>query len=114
MASLLPLIHDILPMVLPASIAVTKAADVLPPPTDPGEQNGERPRVQVISRNAVVEKSDKMCASGEHPQNPLSLAANKFLMAILVLIVKPNSSSPVRHHGEQGTLRARPYLLLSG
>ncbi|GAB1317764.1 Cupin type-2 domain-containing protein [Madurella fahalii] len=84
MASLLPLIHDILPMIMPASIAVTKAADILPPPTEPGEQDGGRPRVQVISRNAIVDKTDKMCAS--------------------VLIVKPKSSSPVHHHGEQDTI----------
>ncbi|KAK4237540.1 hypothetical protein C8A03DRAFT_15930 [Achaetomium macrosporum] len=85
MASLLPLIQDILPMILPASVAVTKAADILPAQTQPtepeSEREGEASGVRVISRNAVVHKTDKMCAS--------------------VLIVKPKSSSSVRHHGEQ-------------
>ncbi|KAL2132676.1 hypothetical protein VTI74DRAFT_3515 [Chaetomium olivicolor] len=112
MASLLPLIQDILPMILPASVIVTKAADILPPRTGSGEpetkveelkeasnqtpqdawskgaSNGisneapkVEPDVQVISRNAMVGKTDRMCAS--------------------VLIVKPRSSTSVRHHGEQ-------------
>ncbi|KAK4111719.1 hypothetical protein N656DRAFT_790329 [Canariomyces notabilis] len=84
MASLLPLIQDILPMIIPASITVTKAADILPPVTEANGDGQERSKVQVISRNAVVDKTDKMCAS--------------------VLIVKPKASSSVRHYGEQGTL----------
>ncbi|KAK3305625.1 RmlC-like cupin domain-containing protein [Chaetomium strumarium] len=85
MASLLPLIQDILPMILPASVAVTKAADILPAQTQPAEsesqREGEASGLRVICRNALVDKADKMCAS--------------------VLVVKPNSSSSVRHHGEQ-------------
>jgi hypothetical protein len=65
MASLLPLIQDILPMILPASVTVTKAADILPPETQPTEEaEGAKPDVRVISRHALVDKTDKMCASG--------------------------------------------------
>ncbi|KAK3292896.1 RmlC-like cupin domain-containing protein [Chaetomium fimeti] len=83
MASLIPLIEDILPMILPASVAVTKAADILPPDTQAGG-DGDRPEVRIIRRNAVIDKTDKMCTS--------------------ILIVKPNSSSTVHHHGEQETI----------
>ncbi|KAL2174836.1 uncharacterized protein P884DRAFT_279771 [Thermothelomyces heterothallicus CBS 202.75] len=83
MTSLLPLIQDILPMILPASVTVTKAADILPGETGSSETAAATPGVRVISRNAVVGKTDKMCTS--------------------ILILKPNSSSSVRHHGEQGT-----------
>ncbi|KAK3317782.1 hypothetical protein B0T19DRAFT_297647 [Cercophora scortea] len=106
MASLMPLIQDLLPMILPSSISVTKAGDILPPLPSPStapllvEAEGEgaeaeeaearaaaeagKPRIKVISRDAVVNKTDKMCAS--------------------VLIVKPHSSSSVRHHGEQDAI----------
>lgn len=72
MASLLPLIQDILPMLLPASVAVTKAADILPPAPQPvqgdeagGEIDSPKDKVRVISRNAIVDKTDRMCTSGE-------------------------------------------------
>ncbi|KAK0725238.1 hypothetical protein B0H67DRAFT_480956 [Lasiosphaeris hirsuta] len=81
MASFLPIISEILPMILPSSISVTKSRDILPPSAPEG--NGVRPEssgVRVLSRNAVVNKTDKMCAS-----------------------VKPNSSSTVRHNGEQAS-----------
>ncbi|KAK4187499.1 RmlC-like cupin domain-containing protein [Podospora australis] len=84
MASLLPLVQDILPMILPASISITKAADILPPATENSASGENVSRVRVISRNAVVDKTDKMCAS--------------------VLLIKPNSSSPIHHHGEQETI----------
>ncbi|KAK4102398.1 RmlC-like cupin [Parathielavia hyrcaniae] len=84
MASLLPLIQDILPMILPASVSLTKAADILPPEPEPSEAEGASPAVRVISRHAIVDKTDRMCAS--------------------VLILKPNSSSSIRHHGEQETI----------
>jgi hypothetical protein len=64
MASLLPLIEDILPMILPASVAVTKATDILPPAAQPGG-DGETPGVRVVSRNAVIDKTDKMCTSSK-------------------------------------------------
>lgn len=65
MASLLPIIQDILPMILPASVAVTRAADILPPEPQPSQAEGETPQVRVISRHAVVDKTDNMCASGQ-------------------------------------------------
>ncbi|KAL2186434.1 hypothetical protein L209DRAFT_710639 [Thermothelomyces heterothallicus CBS 203.75] len=63
MTSLLPLIQDILPMILPASVTVTKAADILPGETGSSETAAATPGVRVISRNAVVGKTDKMCTS---------------------------------------------------
>ncbi|SPQ24557.1 538eb5a3-5efe-4798-b6d8-d87daff1f2e9 [Thermothielavioides terrestris] len=81
MASFLPFIQDILPMILPASIAVAKAADILPAEPQPGDVETQTSGVRVISRNAIVDKTDNMCAS--------------------VLIIKPKSSTSVRHHGEQ-------------
>ncbi|KAH6623246.1 RmlC-like cupin domain-containing protein [Chaetomium tenue] len=91
MASLLPLIEDLLPMILPASVAITKAADILPPATQSGE-DGQTPEIRVVSRHAVIDKTDKMCTS--------------------ILIVKPKSSSTVHHHGEQvsgqGSLLSQP------
>jgi hypothetical protein len=76
MASLLPLIQDILPMILPASVTVTKAADILPSESQPnGEAEGTKPGVRVISRHALVDNTDKMCASGTaiHTSGPLVL-----------------------------------------
>jgi hypothetical protein len=72
MASLLPLIQDILPMILPASVSVTKAADILPSDaTQPSEEaEGAKPAVRVITRHAVVDKSEKMCASGTATHMP--------------------------------------------
>ncbi|KAK3939997.1 RmlC-like cupin domain-containing protein [Diplogelasinospora grovesii] len=94
MASLLPLIQDILPMIMPSSISVAKAADIVPPTSSPAsqneqQQNGEAPGagaggVRVLSRNAVVGKTDKMCAS--------------------VLVVKPKSASAIHHNGEQDAI----------
>ncbi|EAQ83450.1 hypothetical protein CHGG_09854 [Chaetomium globosum CBS 148.51] len=65
MASLLPLIEDLLPMILPASVAITKATDILPPATQSGE-DGETPEIRVVSRHAVIDKTDKMCTSMHH------------------------------------------------
>ncbi|KAK4159446.1 RmlC-like cupin domain-containing protein [Cladorrhinum sp. PSN259] len=89
MAALVPLIQEIMPMILSGSISVTKAADVLPPPppTPASDESGPPPleeSVRVVSKNAVVGKSDKICAS--------------------VVIVKPRSTSPIHHHGEQETI----------
>ncbi len=81
-------------MILPTSISVTKASDILPPPTPPpppkapaspaeaAAENGRAvtptrspvhpartpafdPQVRVLSRDAVVDKCDKMCATGK-------------------------------------------------
>lgn len=57
MASLLPFISEILPMIMPSPTLVTRAKQLEPPhPTVEGP---------VIQREAVVDKCDKMCASGE-------------------------------------------------
>jgi hypothetical protein len=112
MASLLPLIQDILPMILPASVAVTKAADILPAQTHPAEsgpqQEGEASGVRVISRTAIVDKTDKMCGSGKQAHSlpsarPPASSLRHTYSSSTVLIVKSKSSSSVRHHGEQGT-----------
>ncbi|KAJ3475674.1 hypothetical protein NLG97_g9377 [Lecanicillium saksenae] len=73
MASLIPFISEILPMIMPASTHVTAAKDLQPThPTVEGP---------VIRRAAVVDRCDKMCAS--------------------VLTTRPQSSTPVRHNSEQ-------------
>ncbi|KAL2255476.1 hypothetical protein VTK26DRAFT_3270 [Humicola hyalothermophila] len=85
MASLLPILQDILPMILPASVTVSKAADILPAHSQPTNGNGEDgSRVRIISRPAIVNQTDNLCAS--------------------VLIVKPRCASSIRHHGEQETI----------
>ncbi|KAK4217550.1 hypothetical protein QBC37DRAFT_369974 [Rhypophila decipiens] len=101
MAALLPIISEILPMIMPSSISVTKASDVFPPTlhvapdTTTEQQNGspsssvekdktKRPGIKVISRDAMVNKTDKMCAS--------------------VLILPPKSTSTIRHNGEQDAI----------
>ncbi|KJZ75391.1 hypothetical protein HIM_05317 [Hirsutella minnesotensis 3608] len=76
MASLLPLISDILPMVMPASAEVIRA-DQLQPAQSSGDGSAE-------NRPAVVGKCGKMCAS--------------------VLTVRPHSSSPIRHNSEQDAI----------
>ncbi|KAJ9137637.1 hypothetical protein NKR19_g8133 [Coniochaeta hoffmannii] len=89
MASLLPLIQDILPMILPSSVHIAKAEDILPPSSVPIEEADAQESVttiepRVISRDAIVNKTDKMCAT--------------------VLIAKPKSSSAIHHHGEQDAI----------
>lgn len=105
MSSLLPLIQDLLPMIMPSSISIARAGDirpVSPPPLDPSSQpptttqarpssaadsnggDGEDdskelqdrgpalPPRRAIRRDAIVNKTDKMCASGKlvHNQHP--------------------------------------------
>jgi len=93
-------------MILPASVTVTKAAEILPSKSEEarGTETGAS-GVRVISRNAVVDETDKMCTSSESRR---ACAIPRFWKVhvqtvLAVLIVKPNSSSSVRHHGEQGT-----------
>jgi len=70
-------------MILPASISVTKATDIAPlPPSPPPPGARQPPRIRVLTRDAVVNKTDKLCAT--------------------VLIVKPKSFTTIRHNGEQG------------
>ncbi|KAM3545061.1 hypothetical protein ARSEF1564_001982 [Beauveria bassiana] len=76
MASLIPFISEILPMIMPASTHVTAAKDLRPAhPTVEGP---------VIRRAAVVDRCDKMCAS--------------------VLTARPRSRTPVRHNSEQDAI----------
>ena len=65
MASFLPIIEDILPMILPASISVVKAVEIMPHLPPPDDAQGAASGVRVISRNAVVDKSGKLCATGK-------------------------------------------------
>ncbi|TQV97017.1 hypothetical protein V2A60_000332 [Cordyceps javanica] len=55
MASLIPFISEILPMIMPASTHITAARDL-----QPAHPTVEGP---VIRRAAVVDRCDKMCAS---------------------------------------------------
>ncbi|EGO55159.1 hypothetical protein NEUTE1DRAFT_46688 [Neurospora tetrasperma FGSC 2508] len=89
MASLLPIIDDILPMILPSSVSVTRKSDIIPPippviPTTTADGEKGSHRVRVYSRDAVVNKLDKVCST--------------------VLILSPDSYSTVRHHGEQDAI----------
>ncbi|KAJ9150322.1 hypothetical protein NKR23_g3726 [Pleurostoma richardsiae] len=140
MASLLPLIQDLLPMIMPSSVQIIRGSDVPPTPSraqpapgseqspadaapirlvdeeaeeghvagdaavdaaadakavtseagsgagpahrSPGDGAAAGPRI--IRRDAVVGLTDRMCAT--------------------VLIAKPNSATPVHHHGEQDAI----------
>ncbi|KAH8124939.1 RmlC-like cupin domain-containing protein [Trichoderma asperelloides] len=75
MSSLLPLISEILPMVLPSKTETTPA-DQLTPILD----NEGRP----IRETAIAGKCDKMCAS--------------------VLTTHPHSASPIHHNSEQDAI----------
>ncbi|KAH7210679.1 uncharacterized protein BKA55DRAFT_529406 [Fusarium redolens] len=74
MSSLLPLISEILPMIMPASANITRAKQL-----EPTHPTVEGP---VIERPAVVGKCDNMC--------------------VTVLTTRPHSKSTVRHNSEQG------------
>ncbi|OHF04666.1 cupin, partial [Colletotrichum orchidophilum] len=56
MASLIPLINDLIPMIVSSSVSVTKASTLRPPNAtlDPASAN---------EADAIVSKSDKLCAS---------------------------------------------------
>lgn len=119
MAALFSLVQEILPMIMPSSISVTKASDILPLPLSAeADQDGadSQPRIRVLSRDAVVDKTDKMCASGKMKRTPqptlhkschssfeTSTSNSSVSNPIPVLLVTAQSSSTVRHHGEQGT-----------
>jgi hypothetical protein len=55
MTSLLPIISDIIPMVMPAAVQVTKSTDL-----DAGTGQTEG----MIRKGAIINKSEKICASG--------------------------------------------------
>ncbi|KAL1852868.1 hypothetical protein VTK73DRAFT_9122 [Phialemonium thermophilum] len=78
MASLLPLLQDLLPMIMPSSVHIARARDIVESPAD--EPRG----VRVVQREAIVGRTDKMCAT--------------------VTVVKPQSSTTVHHHGEQDAI----------
>lgn len=61
MASLIPFISEILPMIMPASTHITTAKDL-----QPANPTVEGP---VIRRAAVVDRCDKMCASSKLKQS---------------------------------------------
>ncbi|KAB5584862.1 hypothetical protein GE09DRAFT_1209505 [Coniochaeta sp. 2T2.1] len=71
MASLIPLLQDILPMFLPSSIHITKAEEILPAASNGAEDtdtadgvtSAPRGEPRVMSRDAIVNKTDKMCAT---------------------------------------------------
>ncbi|TIC91148.1 hypothetical protein CH35J_011231 [Colletotrichum higginsianum] len=77
MASLIPLINDLLPMIVPSSVSITKANTLRAPDATlpPGSAN---------EADAVVSKSDRLCAS--------------------VLTLSAHATSDIRHHGEQDTI----------
>lgn len=73
MSFLLPLIPDLLPMIMPSSVHIAKAENMVavPAPRAASPQpvngtNGEETETGVVQKDAVVHKSDKMCARGEY------------------------------------------------
>ncbi|GKT41405.1 uncharacterized protein ColSpa_01586 [Colletotrichum spaethianum] len=83
MASLIPLINDLLPMIIPSSASITKASTLRASDAtlQPGSAN---------EADAVVSKSDKLCAS--------------------VLTLNAHATSAIRHHGEQGQNQTPSHL----
>ncbi|KAL6816634.1 RmlC-like cupin domain-containing protein [Trichoderma sp. SZMC 28015] len=75
MSSLLPIITEILPMILPSTTEVTHADQLKPMLDNEGRS---------IRDAAIVGKCDKMCAS--------------------VLRIPPNSWSPIHHNSEQDAI----------
>jgi hypothetical protein len=92
MSSLLPLISEILPMIMPASANITRAKQL-----EPTHPTVEGP---VIERPAVVGKCDNMCVTGK-PSCLRSYVSN-VIAHISVLTTRPHSKSTVRHNSEQG------------
>ncbi|KAH7166306.1 RmlC-like cupin domain-containing protein [Dactylonectria macrodidyma] len=76
MASLIPFIHEILPMIMPSATRITRAKQL-----EPAHPTVEGP---VIHREAIVNKCDKMCAS--------------------VLTTRPKATSTIRHNSEQDAI----------
>lgn len=58
MTSLLPIVKDILPIIMPGAVHVTKSEDIK---ESTGQTEG------MIRKGAIVDKSDKLCASGTTP-----------------------------------------------
>jgi len=75
MASLIPVIKDLIPIIMPGEVQVTKSTELS---EGTGQTEG------MIRKGAIVGKSDKICGS--------------------VMIAKPHTSSAIHHHGEQDTI----------
>lgn len=54
-------------MIMPSSIHIARGSDITPssPPVDASAELTAAPKEPVISRNAIVNKTDKMCATGK-------------------------------------------------
>jgi hypothetical protein len=65
MASLLPIIKDILPILMPSTVHVTKASEL---DSATGQTDG------MIRKGAIIGKSDKICASGMSVRSALDQA----------------------------------------
>ncbi|KAI1771214.1 RmlC-like cupin [Hypoxylon cercidicola] len=76
MSGFFSLLPDLLPMILPSEVQITRASDL--------EAQRDGKDAAMIRQGAVIGKSDRMCAT--------------------VLIAKPHCSSAVHHHGEQETI----------
>ncbi|KAI2630202.1 RmlC-like cupin [Hypomontagnella submonticulosa] len=79
MSGFFSLLPDLLPMIMPSKVQITKASDLA------AQRDGKD--AAMIRQGAVIGKSDRMCAT-----------------ASIVLIAKPHCSSAVHHHGEQETI----------
>ncbi|KAK1455896.1 cupin domain-containing protein, partial [Colletotrichum melonis] len=107
MASLIPLINDLIPMIVPSSVSVTKATTLRPP-------NATLNPASANEADAVVSKSDKLCASGSSrachdsinpvPSHGLVSCSLPRLLQLtrVVITLNPHATSAIRHHGEQG------------
>ncbi|KAI3533846.1 cupin, partial [Colletotrichum filicis] len=82
MASLIPLINDLIPMIVPSSVSVTKATTLRPP-------NATLNPASANEADAVVSKSDKLCAS----DTILYMASG-----IGILLVSPGAGQDVKRH----------------
>lgn len=92
MASLIPLIHDILPMIMPSSVHIVKGENVFRWPGKADAKADEHSAVEqagarndALETNAVVNKSPRMCASGTrrlpaHPQSSHSFLGDRSLV----------------------------------
>ncbi|EGX91891.1 Cupin, RmlC-type [Cordyceps militaris CM01] len=90
MASLIPFISEILPMIMPASTHVTAAKDLQPThPTVEGP---------VIRRAAVVDRCDKMCASANRADLCILDAIIYAVSGTGVLLVNENFNEERRQH----------------
>ncbi|KDN60410.1 putative cupin domain-containing protein [Colletotrichum sublineola] len=82
MASFIPLINDLLPMIIPSSVSVTKASTLRP-------SDATRQPSSANEADAVVSKSDKLCAS----DTIVYMASGTGL-----LLVSPGAGQNVKRH----------------